>query len=248
MELAVSCDMLVEGRHFFPMPTLPARPQGPGGESVRPRGDGRDAALGLACARPAGGRRGLAGGFSEGFHALAERFGVSLIGGDTTRGPLNLCVTILGEVAGAGRCAAMPRGSATTIWVSGELGGAALGLRICAANVSWTRPRPPPALPACMRPSRASRWASVSPAWRVAAIDISDGLLADLGHILERSGVGAELELARLPAPSLGCTTARRASRAVCWPAAMITNCVSPPPAGDHAAVLAAGVRPLVCR
>ncbi|MBI5041545.1 MAG: thiamine-phosphate kinase [Gammaproteobacteria bacterium] len=137
--------------------------------------------------------------FARGFFALAERFQVELIGGDTTRGPLCVSVQILGT---------LPRGRSMLrtgvrvgdhVFVSGNLGDAGLALRLlqtqgsCADDVRTAvdarlhRPEPRVALGERLR-SLAS-----------AAIDVSDGLLADLGHILERSGVGAMVWVDRLP-------------------------------------------------
>ena len=205
-DLVISADMLVAGRHFL--------------RDTDPRLLGHKAlavnlsdmaAMGatprwatLALALPSVDAQWLAA-FSRGFMALARRFGVDLIGGDTTRGPLNICVQILGE---APHGAALRRDGARVgddIWVSGTLGDAALGLaglkrRIllkpaelarCVAKLQ--RPQPRVALGLALRGLAHS------------AIDISDGLLADLGHILERSEVAAEVELAALPAsPVLG--------------------------------------------
>ena len=138
--------------------------------------------------------------FSRGFMALARRFDVDLIGGDTTRGPLNICVQIMGE---APHGAALRRDGARSgddIWISGTLGDAALALaalkrriRLKPADLAHCaeklqRPQPRVALGLALRSVAHS------------AIDISDGLLADLGHVLERSKVAAEVELAAVPA------------------------------------------------
>jgi thiamine-monophosphate kinase len=201
MDLAVSADMLVAGRHFFPAAdpvrlghkALAVNLSDLAAMAATPRW-----AL-LSLALPEADEAWLAG-FAQGFFALAERFGVDLVGGDTTRGPLNLSVTILGEVP-AGR--ALRRDGARIgddIWVSGELGGAALGLRqllgeaalsdaeasACLARLHAPEPRVPLGL----------ALAGVAHS----AIDISDGLAGDLGHILERSRLGAEIELDALPA------------------------------------------------
>ncbi len=203
-ELAVSADMLVAGRHFFPA----ADPRELGHKALAVNLSDM-AAMGavprwatLAIALPKADARWL-GQFSRGFMALARRYNVDLIGGDTTRGPLNICVQIMGEVP---RGQALRRDGARAgddIWVSGVLGDAALAvaalkrrvrlapaeLARCAARLH--RPQPRIALGIALRGVARS------------AIDVSDGLLADLGHILDRSTVAAEIELAALPASSV---------------------------------------------
>ena len=200
-ELVVSADMLVAGRHFL----RDADPYRLGHKALAVNLSDM-AAMGatprwatLALALPEADTRWLAA-FSRGFMALARRFGVDLVGGDTTRGPLNICVQIMGEVP---RGAALRRDGARAgddVWVSGTLGDAALALaalkrRICLTPVELAycaakldQPAPRIALGLALRGVARS------------AIDISDGLLADLDHILERSGVAAEIELAALPA------------------------------------------------
>ena len=199
-ELVVSADMLVEGRHFF----RAADPRLLGHKSLAVNLSDM-AAMGatprwatLALALPRADARWLAG-FSRGFMALARRFDVDLVGGDTTRGPLNICVQIMGEVQ---RGRALRRDGARPaddIWVSGTIGDAALALaalkrgirlkpaELASCAVRLHQPQPRVALGMALRGIAHS------------AIDISDGLLADLGHVLERSGVAAEIELAALP-------------------------------------------------
>jgi thiamine-monophosphate kinase len=191
MELAVSTDVLLEGRHF--RAGADARKLGHKALAVNLSDM---AAMGaaprwatLALALPAADETWL-DGFAKGFFALAERFGVELIGGDTTRGPLSLCVTILGEVP---RGLALYRAGASAgddIWVSGELGGAALGLAQpgnAAAAKRLDEPEP--------RVELGERLRGIAGA----AIDVSDGFAQDLGHILQRSAVGALVEYERLP-------------------------------------------------
>jgi len=195
MELSVTCDMLVEGRHFLP--------------SVDPRALGHKAlavnlsdlaASGakprwffLAISLPSADEAWLQG-FSDGVFALAGAHGVELAGGDTTRGPqVVVSITAIGE---------LPRGSALTrrgakpgddVWVSGSLGGAALALvqpEIPSAARRLHTPEPRVALGLKLR------------GLATAAIDVSDGLAADLGHILERSGVGARVQYESIPRES----------------------------------------------
>jgi thiamine-monophosphate kinase len=143
----------------------------------------------LALALPAADEDWIAA-FAAGFYALADRFDVDLIGGDTTRGPLCICVTILGEVPAG---LALMRGGARPgddIWVSGELGGAAYALHDAgnaAAALRLHRPEP--------RVELGERLRGIAHA----AIDVSDGFAQDLGHLLKRSGVGAVVHYALLP-------------------------------------------------
>lgn len=191
MALAFATDLLLEGRHFRP------------GDDPRSLGHkalavnlSDMAAMGatprwavLALALPAAEEAWLAA-FAEGLYALAGRFGVDLVGGDTTRGPLTLCVAILGEV---------PEGQALTragaqpgddIWVSGDLGGAALALRHpgdADAAKRLAEPEPRVALGERLRGLATS------------AIDVSDGFAQDLGHILASSRVRARVRYEDLP-------------------------------------------------
>jgi thiamine-monophosphate kinase len=191
MELAVSTDLLVEGRHF----ARGADPRALGHKALAVNlsdmaamgATPRWATLALALERD---DEAWLAAFAGGLHALADRFGVDLVGGDTTRGPLAICMTILGEVP-PGR--ALRRDGARAghdIWVSGELGGAAYALGDAADAVAARRlhePEPRVALGEALR-GLAS-----------AAIDVSDGFAQDLGHILESSGLGAEVGYALLP-------------------------------------------------
>lgn len=201
MELAVSADMLVAGRHFFP----DADPELLGHKSLAVNLSDL-AAMGatpkwalLSIALPAADEPWLAA-FSRGFFALADRHGVTLVGGDTTRGSLNLSVTILGEVP-AGQ--ALRRDTARVdddVWVSGELGGAALGLRHLLGEVDLAEPERFACLSRLHAPAPRVALGQALCGIGRAGIDVSDGLLADLGHVLTSSGVGAEIELAALPA------------------------------------------------
>jgi thiamine-monophosphate kinase len=191
MELAVSTDLLLEGRHF----RIGADARKLGHKSLAVNLSDM-AAMGaaprwatLALALPAADEAWLKE-FAAGFFALAGRFGVELIGGDTTRGPLSICVTILGEVPtglALFRAGARP---GDDIWVSGELGDAALALEqpgSVAAARRLDEPEP--------RVELGERLRGIASA----AIDVSDGFAQDLGHILERSGVGAIVECDLLP-------------------------------------------------
>jgi len=190
-ELAVSTDLLLEGRHF----AAGAAPRALGHKALAVNLSDM-AAMGaaprwatLALALPSADEAWLAA-FAEGFYALAARFGVDLVGGDTARGPLTLCVTILGELPAG---TALRRDGARPgddVWVSGELGGAAYALehaQDAAAAKRLHEPEPRVALGERLRGLAG------------AAIDVSDGFAQDLGHILERSGVGAVVRYADLP-------------------------------------------------
>lgn len=204
-ELAVSTDLLVEGRHFLAgtdaqrlgHKCLAVNLSDLAAMGATPRW----AMLGVAL--PAADEAWIAA-FARGFFALADRHGVELVGGDTTRGPLVVSVTIFGELP-AGR--ALRRDGARAgddVWVSGATGEAALAL----AHLQGRTAVAPALLPHCLdRLEQPAPRLALGTALRGiahSAIDVSDGLLADLGHILERSGVGAELALPLLPrAPAL---------------------------------------------
>jgi len=149
----------------------------------------------LSLSLPAG-DNGFVDGFLDGFLALASAHGVALVGGDTTRGPLSACVTAHGFVAPG--CALRRAGAdvGDDVWVSGTLGDAAAALAQWQAGdaidpalrVRLERPMPRVALGLALRGIAS------------ACIDVSDGLLADLGHLCLASGVGAEVEVDALPA------------------------------------------------
>lgn len=195
LDLAVTTDMLVEGRHFFPG----ADPRALGHKALAVNLSDL-AAMGatprwttLALALPALDEAWL-GAFSEGFFALAERHGVDLVGGDTTRGPLlTISVTAMGEVPPG---IAMVRAGARPgddVWVSGELGAASLGLvhpEIAEAAQRLHQPEPRVELGERLR------------GYAHAAIDVSDGLAGDLQHILVRSSVGAQVQYDAIPRPA----------------------------------------------
>jgi thiamine-monophosphate kinase len=200
MELAVSVDMLLEGRHFLPgadplllgHKALAVNLSDMAAMGAKPRW------ATLALALPGVNVRWL-DGFARGFMGLARKFGVDLIGGDTTRGPLTICVQIMGEVPRRGALRRDGARPGDDIWVSGRIGGAALALAVSEGRVRVPRrerknleqrlhaPVPRVELGIALRGIARS------------AIDISDGLLADLGHICEQSHVGAVIEWEALP-------------------------------------------------
>jgi thiamine-monophosphate kinase len=137
--------------------------------------------------------------FAQGFWELAERHGVDLIGGDTTRGPLTICVQAMGwvdEGQALRRSGARPGDG---IYLTGELGLAGLGLEIVLGRSGLDAPE---AVAKLERPEPRVRAGLALAGLARACIDVSDGLGADLGHILAASGVGATLDWEALPLPA----------------------------------------------
>jgi thiamine-monophosphate kinase len=200
LELALSTDMLVAGRHFL----HDTEPEALGHKTLAVNlsdcaaagAEPRYALLAVAVpeANPDWLER-----FSRGLFALADRFGVELIGGDTTRGPLTLCVTIIGEVPAGQALLRSGARPGDTVWVSGELGTAAAGLAILKATFDLPEPERRRAIDALQRPTPRVELGIALRGIASSALDVSDGLIGDLGHILERSAVGAEVDLSRLP-------------------------------------------------
>jgi thiamine-monophosphate kinase len=137
--------------------------------------------------------------FSDGFYSLAARHGVDLIGGDTTRGPLTISVTLIGEVPVE---LALRRDGALAgddIWVSGFTGEAALALAAQSGRHALAEPFLTQCLARLEAPEPRVELGGRLRGLARSAIDVSDGLLADLGHILEMSGTGAEVWYDTLP-------------------------------------------------
>ncbi|MQR02479.1 thiamine-phosphate kinase [Glaciimonas soli] len=213
MQLAISSDMLVSGRHFFAdvdpytlgHKSLAVNLSDLAAMGARPLG------FTLALALPEARAEWLAP-FAKGLLALADLHHCELIGGDTTKGPLNICITIFGETAPG---QALRRDAAKIgddIWVSGTLGDARLALAGYRLNACKNDPDEPLGgqinLDASNHALAAARMHQPTPRVALglalrgiahAAIDISDGLIGDLGHILQRSGVGAKLSVDDLP-------------------------------------------------
>jgi thiamine-monophosphate kinase len=195
MQLAISSDMLVEGRHFFsdvdPF-TLGHKALAVNLSDLAACG-AKPLAFTLALALPKADEAWLAP-FSRGLLALAAEHNCALIGGDTTQGPLNICITVFGEVP---KNMALLRSGAKAgddIYVSGTLGDARLALDAIRGNVS---------LPAGAFTAAKVRLETPTPRVTLgmalrgiasSAIDVSDGLLGDLGHILKQSRVGAVID------------------------------------------------------
>ncbi len=198
-DLAVSCDMLVQGRHFLP----DADPHCLGHKALAVNLSDLAAcgatprAFLLAMALPQANEAWLAA-FSAGMLALAQAHGCELIGGDTTSGPLNLSITVMGEVPTGQALLRSAAQVGDDIYVSGHLGDARLALQARLGHLL---------LPADVLALCTERLDTPSPRVALgialrgiahACADISDGLLGDLGHILKASQVGAELDVAAI--------------------------------------------------
>ena len=195
MQLAVSTDMLVEGRHFF----ADVNPQLLGHKALAVNlsdlaaSGAKPLAFTLALSLPRADAS-WCQAFADGLFALADQHQCELVGGDTTQGPLTICITVFGEVP-AGQ--ALLRSGAQVhddIWVSGSLGDARIALDdllrqhalppavLAQARQRLEQPTPRVALGLALRGIATS------------CLDISDGLLGDLNHILEASRVGARID------------------------------------------------------
>lgn len=199
-QLAVSSDMLVEGRHFLST----VAPERLGHKALAVNLSDLAAcgaeplAFTLALALPRGDDA-FAAGLARGLFELAARHGIELVGGDTTAGPLNLCITAMGQVPPGQALLRSGARAGDELWVSGPLGDARLALEVFRGTVALPGeafervrramecPEPRVALGLALRGVASS------------AIDLSDGLLGDLGHVLARSGVGAELDADAVP-------------------------------------------------
>jgi thiamine-monophosphate kinase len=203
MQLAVSTDMLDEDRHFF------------SGADARNLGHkclavnlsdlaamgARPVAFTLSLALPEASRAWLAG-FAQGLFALADAFDCELVGGDTTRGPLNISITVLGEIEPGHALRRDAAQAGDDIWISGTLGDARLALAAYRNEITLDAPSLELAAERMHAPTPRVALGRALAQRRLAhaALDISDGLVGDIGHILAASRVGATLEVDSLPA------------------------------------------------
>ncbi|MGG4775223.1 thiamine-phosphate kinase [Paenalcaligenes sp. Me52] len=201
-DLATSTDLLLEGRHFFSDvdPYLLGRKALAVNLSDLAAAGASARACLLSLALPSVDEAWLAG-FSRGFLEMADAHHCPLIGGDTTRSldHITIGVTVMGEVP---RGKALLRSDAQEgddIWVTGCLGAADLALRYLSGSLELDPQRLQASRAALENPAPPVSFATHLPGMAHAAIDISDGLAQDLGHILKASQCGAELMLANLP-------------------------------------------------
>ncbi|MGQ3890544.1 thiamine-phosphate kinase [Legionella sp. CNM-4043-24] len=136
--------------------------------------------------------------FAEGLHAALRPLNISLIGGDTTRGPLSITITVHGVTPAGSAVTRQGARRGDTIWVSGELGAAAMAVSILAGGELAAEDRAT-VMNRLLRPSARIDLQTILRTYATAALDISDGLSADLNHICEASGLGAYLSLASIP-------------------------------------------------
>jgi thiamine-monophosphate kinase len=195
MQVAVSSDMLVEGRHF--LPTIDPAKLGHKALAVNLSDlaacGARPLAFTLALSMPQADPAWLEP-FSRGLLALADEHGCELVGGDTTRGPLNICITVFGEVP---QGQALLRSGARVgddIYASGTLGDARLALEVFRGTLSVPAPVFEAARARMEQPAPRVALGQALRGIATAAVDVSDGLLGDLGHVLRQSRVGATIE------------------------------------------------------
>lgn len=203
MQTAISTDLLIEGRHFF------------AGADARMLGHKCLAVnlsdLAAMGAKPVGFTLALSlpgadpewlDAFSSGMFALADQHDCELIGGDTTRGPLAVCITVIGEIAPGHALRRDAARAGHDIWISGTLGDARLALAAYWKEIALEPDALALAAPRMHLPTPRiglGRALAVVPIAH-AALDISDGLVGDLAHILDASKVGATLDVDALPA------------------------------------------------
>jgi len=200
LQWAVSTDALVEGRHF--LSTVPPDALGHKCLAVNLSDlaacGAKPVAFTLSLTLPRVDEAFLRG-FADGLYALADAHDIELVGGDTTAGPLHIGITVMGEVPPGQALRRNGAKAGDDLWVSGRLGDARLALEAFRGVASlrgeafddvrraMERPQPRVALGIALRGVAS------------AAIDLSDGLVGDLGHVLRASKLGATLRLADIP-------------------------------------------------
>lgn len=199
-QLAISTDMLVCGTHFFP----DTDPRQLGHKSLAVNLSdlaamgARPVAFTLALSLPTPDENWLKP-FSEGLFSIAEFCRCELIGGDTTRGPLNICITVFGEVP-VGQ--ALRRDKAEygdDIWISGTIGDARLALAHCLNEIELSPEEFKGVIPRLQMPIPRVALGMALRKIAHSALDLSDGLMGDLNHILEASSLGATINVDALP-------------------------------------------------
>ncbi len=198
--LAVSTDMLIEGRHFF----AGANPYDLGHKALAVNLSDL-AAMGaqpmsftLALALPASDPQWLQP-FSEGLFHLSDAQGIELIGGDTTRGPLAISITVIGTVPNNMALKRSGAQAGDELWVSGTLGDARLALEVLQNKRSLAPDQFTKASKRLHRPEPRIALGLALRGIANAAIDVSDGLLGDLGHLINQSSLSATLFADDLP-------------------------------------------------
>ena len=199
-QMAISTDMLVSGTHFFP----DTDPRQLGHKSLAVNLSdlaamgARPVAFTLALSLPSPDEPWLKS-FSEGLFSMADICRCELIGGDTTRGPLNICITVFGEVP-VGQ--ALRRDKAQygdDIWISGSIGDARLALAHCLEEIELKPEEVKAVVPNLQMPIPRVALGMELRKIAHAALDLSDGLMGDLNHILDASNVGATINVDALP-------------------------------------------------
>ena len=201
MQLAVSSDMLVEGRHFLSTvdPTRIGHKALAVNLSDLAAVGAEPLAFTLALSLPRVDETWLAG-FSKGLLRLADEHGCELVGGDTTQGPLNICITVFGEVPPGDALLRQNAQVGDDIYISGTVGDARLALEVFRGTHTLSGEAFEQARLRMEQPTPRVELGTALRAVANAAIDVSDGLLGDLGHILKRSGVGAQIDTTWLQA------------------------------------------------
>jgi len=205
MQLAVSSDLLVEGRHF--LSTVDPARLGHKALAVNLSDlaacGARPLAFTLALALPAPDEVWLEA-FARGLFALADAHGCELVGGDTTRGPLAIGITVFGETTPGQALLRSGARAGDDLYVSGSLGEARLALEVFRGSVRVPEEVFEVARRRMEQPTPRVELALALRGTASAAVDVSDGLLGDLGHVLAASGVGASVDTAAV-LPLFGC-------------------------------------------